>query len=72
MSSAVADNTHVFGRPDPRPAHEVRAGVGRQAGIIHRSFRNPTQHPVKVYGIDDVQDRFELCVDVVRRMSVEP
>jgi hypothetical protein len=47
--------------------HEDRAGVGRQAGIIHRSFRT-TQHPEKVYVIDEVQDLFELCVDVIRRM----
>jgi hypothetical protein len=36
---------------------------------IRTSFRNPTQHPEKVYDIDEVQDLFGLCVDVVRRMA---
>jgi hypothetical protein len=35
---------------------------------IRRSFRNPTQHPEKVYDIEEVQDLFGLCVDVVNRM----
>ena len=36
---------------------------------IRRSFRNPTQHPEKVYDIEEVQDLFGLCVDVVNRMA---
>ena len=35
---------------------------------IRRSFRNPTQHPEKTYDIQEVQDLFGLCVDVVNRM----
>jgi hypothetical protein len=35
---------------------------------IRLSFRNPTQHPEKVYDIEEVQDLFGLCVDVVNRM----
>lgn len=35
---------------------------------IRRSFRNPTQHPDKVYDIEEVQDLFGLCIDVVNRM----
>lgn len=35
---------------------------------IRRSFRNPTQHPEKIYDIQEVQDLFSLCVDVVNRM----
>lgn len=35
---------------------------------IRRSFRNPTQHPDKVYDIQEVQDLFGLCIDVVNRM----
>ncbi len=35
---------------------------------IRRSFRNPTQHPEKIYDIQEVQDVFGLCVDVVNRM----
>lgn len=36
---------------------------------IRRSFRNPTQHPDKVYDIQEVQDLFGLCIDVVNRMA---
>lgn len=36
---------------------------------IRRSFRNPTQHPDKIYDIQEVQDLFGLCIDVVNRMS---
>lgn len=36
---------------------------------IRRSFRNPTQHPDKTYDIEEVQDLFGLCVDVVNRMT---
>jgi hypothetical protein len=35
---------------------------------IRVSFRNPTQHPEKRYDIDEVQDLFGLCIDVVNRM----
>jgi len=35
---------------------------------IRRNFRNPTQHPEKIYDIDEVQDLFNICVDVVNRM----
>ncbi len=35
---------------------------------IRQSFRNPTQHPDKKYDIQEVQDLFSLCVDVVNRM----
>lgn len=36
---------------------------------IRRSFRNPTQHPDKIYDIQEVQDLFGLCVDVLNRMA---
>ena len=36
---------------------------------IRVSFRNPTQHPDKRYDIDEAQDVFNLCVEVVNRMS---
>jgi len=35
---------------------------------IRRSFRNPTQHPDKIYDIQEIQDLFALCIDVVNRM----
>lgn len=36
---------------------------------IRRSFRNPTQHPDKMYDIQEAQDLFGLCIDVVNRMA---
>ncbi len=36
---------------------------------IRVSFRNPTQHPEKVYDLDEAQDLFNLCVDAVNRMA---
>ncbi len=35
---------------------------------IRLSFRNPTQHPEKIYDIQEVQDLFGLCIDAVNRM----
>ena len=35
---------------------------------IRLNFRNPTQHPEKIYDIQEVQDLFSLCVDLVNRM----
>jgi hypothetical protein len=35
---------------------------------LRRNFRNPTQHPEKVYGIDEAQDLLAACLDVVSRM----
>lgn len=36
---------------------------------IRVSFRNPTQHPEKRYDIDEAQDLFNLCIEVVNRMA---
>jgi hypothetical protein len=38
---------------------------------IRVSFRNPTQHPDKIYDIEEVQDLFSLCIDVVNRMIAD-
>src|SRR3989344_2133364 len=35
---------------------------------IKDSFRNPTQHPDKIYEIDEVQDLFSLSIDAISRM----
>ena len=35
---------------------------------IRASFRNPTQHPEKIYDINEAQDLFGLCVESVNRM----
>lgn len=36
---------------------------------IRRSFRNPTQHPEKIYDIEEVQDLFGLRIDAINRMA---
>jgi hypothetical protein len=36
---------------------------------LRLSFRNPTQHPEKIYDIEEVQDLFALSIDVVNRMA---
>jgi hypothetical protein len=36
---------------------------------LRRSFRNPTQHPEKVYDVDEAQDLMSLSFDVVTRMQ---
>lgn len=35
---------------------------------IRKNFRNPTQHPDKIYNIDQAQDLFGVCIDVVDQM----
>lgn len=39
-----------------------------QLDYIRLEFRNPTQHPEKIYDIQEAQDIFGLCVEVVARM----
>ncbi|MCE9537669.1 MAG: hypothetical protein K8R85_00400 [Bacteroidetes bacterium] len=36
---------------------------------IRLSFRNPTQHPDKIYDIQEVQDLWGLCSDAINRMA---
>jgi len=36
---------------------------------IRKSFRNPTQHPEKIYDISEVQDLWSICVEVINRMG---
>jgi len=47
-------------------SHEA---LHRNLDNIRLSFRNPTQHPDKVYDIQEAQDLFGLCVDVINRMQ---
>jgi hypothetical protein len=37
---------------------------------IRNSFRNPTQHPEKIYDIHEVQDLWGICIDAINRMAV--
>ena len=36
---------------------------------IRNNFRNPTDHPDMIYGIDEAQDLFALVVDVLKRLT---
>lgn len=46
--------------------HEV---LNKNLDNIRTSFRNPTQHPDKIYDIHEVQDLWGLCVEVINRME---
>lgn len=48
---------------------KVHDALNRNLDNIRVSFRNPTQHPDKVYDIHEVQDLWGLCVDVINRMQ---
>jgi len=39
---------------------------------LRENFRNPTQHPEAVYDIDEAQDLFAQCLDVLNRMVALP
>ncbi len=39
-----------------------------QIDLIRRNYRNPTQHPEKIYDIDECQTLFGLCVHAVELM----
>lgn len=47
---------------------KVHDALNRNLDNIRVSFRNPTQHPDKVYDIHEVQDLWGLCVDAINRM----
>jgi hypothetical protein len=36
---------------------------------IRQNFRNPTDHPEKIYDIEEVQDLLGLCCDAIRRLT---
>ncbi|MBL7901014.1 MAG: hypothetical protein JNK73_03390 [Bacteroidia bacterium] len=38
---------------------------------IRMSFRNPTQHPDKIYDIQEIQNLLGVCLDVINRMGKE-
>lgn len=48
---------------------KVHDALHRNLDNIRLSFRNPTQHPDKVYDIQEAQDLLGLCVDVINRMQ---
>lgn len=62
MWGPMVESLRARQRPPPRPLLD-------NLDNIRLSFRNPTQHPDKIYDIQEVQDLFSLCVDVVNRMA---
>ena len=36
---------------------------------IRHSYRNPTQHPDKIYDINEIQDLWPICIEVINRMT---
>ena len=40
-----------------------------QSRHIRKNFRNPTQHPDKIYDIDEAQDLLSLTIDLINRTS---
>lgn len=47
---------------------KVPAGLLDALDSIRRNYRNPTQHPDKVYDLDEAQDLLSLSLDVTNRM----
>ena len=43
-----------------------------QLNIIRESYRNPTQHPEKIYNIGEAQVLFGLCMHAVEIMVADP
>jgi hypothetical protein len=39
-----------------------------QLDAIRENFRNPTQHPEKLYDVEEAQDAFAQCLDAISRM----
>lgn len=60
----MLDHLRSRRKPPPKPLLD-------NLDNIRHSFRNPTQHPDKIYDIQEVQDLFGLCIDVINRMIVE-
>lgn len=42
-----------------------------QLDYIRKQFRNPTQHPEKIYDMDEAQELWNVCVDVIGRMTAK-
>ena len=48
----------------------VHAELLNHLDHIRHAFRNPTQHPEKVYDIHEVQELWNLCIDAINRMAI--
>jgi len=40
--------------------------------LLREHFRNPTQHPERVYDLDGVQDLLGLCLNAIKQMARSP
>ena len=54
------------------PSHSPDATLTHSLDGLRRHFRNPTQHPDKVYDVDEAQDLFAACLDATNRMAAAP
>jgi len=43
-----------------------------QLDLLREHFRNPTQHPERVYDLDGVQDLLGLCLNAIKQMARSP
>lgn len=55
---------HLRRRSHLRPPDVLLDGLDH----LRRGFRNPTQHPEKIYEVDEVQDLMGVCFDAASRM----
>ena len=52
-----------------RPKTKEHTTLYNNLDNIRLSFRNPTQHPEKLYDIHETQDLWHLCAEVINRMA---
>jgi hypothetical protein len=64
MWGPMVDHMRRLRRPPP-------AVLLNHLDNIRVAYRNPTQHPEKVYDIDEAQDLLGLCIEVLNRMARE-
>jgi hypothetical protein len=56
----------------PRRVRSPDPGVLEHLDSIRNRFRNPTQHPEKVYDIEEAQNLFGQCLSVIEGMVAGP
>jgi hypothetical protein len=54
-----------------RPREKIPETLLNNLDDIRLHFRNPTQHPEKVYDIQEVQDLWGRCTDAINRMAAD-
>jgi hypothetical protein len=52
-----------------RPTGTKYAALYNNLDSIREHYRNPTQHPEKIYDISEAQDLWSLCIEVTNRMT---